>query len=122
MIRTVVNARRPARRAVCLGLERLDDRTTPASVSWDGGGEDFNWNNPVNWDTNSLPGANDVAIIGPAYSGITVTHAAGTTSLDRLFCQGSLVVTGGTFSVASYSNVYRHFTLAGATLTGAGSF
>src|SRR5262245_37825962 len=57
--------KRPPR--VPLLLERLEDRTVPATVNWDGGGGDTDWNNRFNWDTNTLPGAGDDVQIGSAY-------------------------------------------------------
>ena len=32
-------------------LEALEDRTTPATVTWDGGAGTFDWNDAANWDT-----------------------------------------------------------------------
>src|SRR5262245_6431468 len=89
--------RRHSRRAVPLCPEWLEDRRVPSTIYWDGGGGDTNWNNPANWDTNILPGANDYAVIGDLYSGITITHAAGTTTVDHLTSFANLVVSGGSF-------------------------
>src|SRR4051794_15992844 len=58
--------RRPPR--LPLSVEVLPDRTLLSTVSWDGGGGDFLWNNSLNWDTDALPGASDDAVIGAAFS------------------------------------------------------
>jgi len=42
-----------------------------ANLSWDGGGGDSAWNNPLNWDTNTVPVSGDIVNIG---SGEYVTH------------------------------------------------
>src|SRR5438552_3443211 len=63
--------RRPARR---LGLERLEDRTAPALITWDGGpaGNGTDWLDPANWnyrdpqgqDHDALPGPGDNVTVG----------------------------------------------------------
>jgi hypothetical protein len=48
----------PAQRRphVRLNLEALDDRITPVTyITWDGGGNDNLWTNPLNWNTDIVP-------------------------------------------------------------------
>ena len=54
-------APRPSRR---LGLERLEDRWTPASPVWvgNGVGAGANWSVPTNWSTNKAPTSGDTVI------------------------------------------------------------
>src|SRR5262249_10999847 len=113
-------ARRQSRRscrAVLIGLERLEDHIVPATINWDGGGGDFNWNNPVNWDSNTLPGADDSVAIGALFSGTAISHSAGTTTVSALVSFVNLVVSGGSFSLTNDSTFLDNFTLSGGTLT-----
>src|SRR5262245_10211821 len=104
-------------------VEMLEDRLAPATFNWDGGGGNFDWNNAPNWDHDQLPGSidgtADIAIIGAAFSGITVTHSSGTTAIGSLTSAASLALSGGSFSLASASTINNAFTLSGGTLTGA---
>ena len=52
-------AARPGRNrttGAALRLEALEDRATPAAVSWDGGGDGTNWTDARNWAGDVLPG------------------------------------------------------------------
>src|SRR5262245_42779491 len=40
-------------------IEALEDRCVPAVITWDGGGGDFRWENPLNWSNDALPGTAD---------------------------------------------------------------
>src|SRR5262245_3979522 len=101
-------------------VERLEDRTVPAAVSWDGGAGTLNWNDAANWDTNALPTATDDVVIDVPASAITVTHGSGTTSIHSLTCQESLTLSGGSFSIAAPSTIAGAFALSGGSLSGAG--
>ncbi len=90
-----------------------------AFVNWDGGGGNFNWNDPLNWDTDALPGPTDGVIID-VVGDITVTHSSGTTSIYSLSSEEALVLSGGSFAISAASTVNSTLTLSGATLTGAG--
>ena len=52
-------------------LECLEVRLLPALILWDGGPAAMgtNWNDPVNWAGDALPGANDDTQIGTAFAG-----------------------------------------------------
>jgi Ca2+-binding RTX toxin-like protein len=57
-------------------LEALEDRTTPATVTWDGGAGTFDWNDAANWDTDATPGVADDVII-PDLTGSPVIFVSG---------------------------------------------
>jgi Ca2+-binding RTX toxin-like protein len=59
-------------------LEALEDRTTPAIVTWDGGAGTFDWNDAANWDNNALPTSVDDVII-PDLTGSPVIFVSGST-------------------------------------------
>jgi hypothetical protein len=112
----------PARRArkrvfgAPLRLEALEDRATPAAVSWDGGGDGTNWTDPRNWAGDVLPGpADDVAI--SAGSSTTVRYSDGTTTVHSLTSANPLIVSAGTLVVTGPATVTNTLTVAGATLT-----
>ena len=89
-------------------------------VRWDGGGDGISWQDPLNWDTDVIPGPGDAAII-EAGDGTSVTHASGTTEIQSLESDRDIRLTGGSFSVAGDSTVRGNFELDGATLTGTGN-
>jgi hypothetical protein len=61
-----------------LGLERLENRLMLSRISWDGGGGNANWDNPLNWDTDVLPGAgDDVTVAAGAPGGSSVVFTSG---------------------------------------------
>jgi hypothetical protein len=102
-----------------MALEWLEDRLAPAVISWDGGGGDFRWENPLNWSNDALPSAaDDVQISTP---GITVTHSSGDDSVSTLTSQAALWISGGTLAVEGASTIHDALTMTnGATLTGSG--
>ena len=59
-------------------LERLEVRLLPAVILWDGGpaATNTNWNDPVNWTGDVLPGASDDAQIGSDFAGVTVSSSS----------------------------------------------
>ena len=104
-------------------LERLEDLTLLATVSWinPAGGD---WNNLANWSdgsTNRLPGASDDVVIDMAGS-LTITHASGSTSVRSIQSQESLNLSGGTLTVTAASTVAGDLTLGnGAILKAVGA-
>src|SRR5262245_39912112 len=67
-----------------LRLEQLEDRTLLTTVSWDGGAGTLRWDDAQNWSTDALPGTADDAVIGAAFSGLTITHDTGDVSIHSL--------------------------------------
>lgn len=83
-----------------------------ATVTWDGGGGDFSWQNAANWDGNTLPGVNDDVVINVA-SNVTISSSAGVT-IRSLQCSNSLALAAGMFRVrAADSIVQGQFTTTG---------
>ncbi|HSL32826.1 MAG TPA: Ig-like domain-containing protein, partial [Candidatus Limnocylindrales bacterium] len=90
-------------------------------VDWDGGGDGADWNDPLNWSGDVLPGPTSHVIIDLA--GATVTHASGVTSILSLNTFEALDLSGGSISVATTSTVRPAGALTirgGATFGGAG--
>ena len=85
-------------------------------ITWDGGGDGSSWDDPLNWDTDTLPGASDDAIIDDPGS-ITVTHSTGTTSINSLTCKENLTFSGGSFTIAGASTIDGSLTISGGPLT-----
>ena len=95
-------------------IETLEDRHLLSIVSWDGGGNDFDWHNPLNWSDDALPTADDDVVIDvPA--DIAVTHAGGSTTVKSLISQEEFVIQGGAFGVTGASVVNGAFTMAAGT-------
>ncbi len=77
MQRRRANAARLARKKLSQGLmrtpfERLEDRHLLA-VAWDGGGDNQNWYDPLNWVGDVVPAATDDVTIEDASSDLVVT-------------------------------------------------
>src|SRR5689334_24619710 len=105
------NAARPS-------IELLEVRLLPALILWDGGpaATGSNWNDPVNWAGDALPGANDDAQIGGTFAGMTVT-ASGQVAVRSLSTAASLKVTAGTFALgAATSRIDAALEIDGGTL------
>jgi hypothetical protein len=64
-------------------LQVLEDRAVPATVFWinPAGGD---WSVASNWNTGTLPGANDDVVIGSPISGATITHGTGADTIHSL--------------------------------------
>jgi hypothetical protein len=98
-----------------LSLEILEDRIAPAVVTWTGGGNDLNWNNPANWSSNATPGKHDRAVIN--VSGITITHADGIADVESLTSKAALNFSGGALLVTNgNSEVSGKLTFASGTI------
>src|SRR5262245_59924528 len=96
--------RRPPRAR--LTVERLDDRIVPATVYWDGGGLDPDWNNPRNWSGDRLPGRADDVVIDVPGQDATIVHASGRASVHSLDCKERLAIFGsGSFSIVTSPHV-----------------
>src|SRR4051812_6040163 len=99
-----------------LGLEVLEDRVLLASALWDGGGDGISWTDRFNWGSDQTPGSNDDVTIGTAFAGVTITHASGTTQLNKLTSAAALNITGGSFTFSSTSQIDRELTVSGGSL------
>src|SRR5205807_9191387 len=87
-----------------LRLEILEDRTVPASITWDGGptGNGTDWLDPVNWAGDVLPGPNDDAQLGA--TGTSPEIVVGATAVRSVNSTRALRLTGPlTFGTGFYS-------------------
>src|SRR5262245_29987999 len=77
-------------------LEALENRLALAAITWDGGssGTGTAWNTAANWVGDVLPGTVDDAVIGPAFSGVTIT-SSGAVTIKSLTNAATLQITGG---------------------------
>src|SRR5262245_25343284 len=85
---------RPRRPLARLLLEALESRLAPAVVSWDGGGSDFNWHNPLNWTGDAVPGSGDDAVIDVPGGTITVVASTAAVGIRSLTCDENLTLGG----------------------------
>ena len=70
-------------------FELLESRRVLATISWDGGGGNFDWNDAANWNDSTtnldrLPGASDEVLIGDPLSSFAVTHSSGAHTIKSL--------------------------------------
>jgi hypothetical protein len=118
------NRRRPRTQAGAryrLGLELLEDRLTPSTVTWVGSSGD--WNTGTNWSNGVGPGAGDDAVINTA--NITVhlstnvhTVQSVTVSNGTLSLEGGALKDTGNLQVSSGAACILHAgDLANATVT-----
>ncbi|PQO40825.1 hypothetical protein, partial [Blastopirellula marina] len=85
-------------------LEILEDRKMLATITWDGGGEDHSWSNPLNWSNDQLPSiADDVTI--DVEGSVTIEYNAGSASVQSLVLAENLLISEGTLLVASNLSV-----------------
>jgi len=102
-------------------MTTVDVDVTPVVVNWTGADNNNEWDDGNNWSTGSVPGLNDVALIGQQFSGITILHDDSMSdSVYRIQSQAALVLSGGALSIASTSTIDNSLTLMGATLGGSG--
>jgi hypothetical protein len=102
------------------------------TIQWDGGGDGASWLDPLNWDTDTLPGPADQVLIDVP-GNITVTHAAASfgstpTEITSLRSEEAIVLSNGTLSISATAIITNAFTLtddpallSSSTLAGTGS-
>ncbi|MEM8671696.1 MAG: hypothetical protein AAGG48_29530, partial [Planctomycetota bacterium] len=98
-------------------------RRVLATVLWDGGGGDLNWNNADNWSTGSLPGVADDVIIPDLSPDITINHTSGSTTINSLASAESISISGGAIDIQENSTIAANLTLgnsSSARLSGSG--
>ncbi len=87
-------------------------------ITWDGGGGDLLWSNPLNWSNDELPGPEDNVTVD-ATGNVTVRYDIGTaTTIKSLTLADSLTVVGGPLTVTSSLSISSGKTL---TMSSAGS-
>jgi hypothetical protein len=97
-------------------VEGLEDRTTPAAVFWDGGGDGTNWTDARNWSGDVLPGAADDVTI-PA-GGPAVSYFDGTTAVNSLTSSRLLNMQVGTLTIAGPATVTDLTVSGGSVVVG----
>jgi len=98
---------------LCLPLLFFASAAPGATVTWIGGSGD--WTNKTHWSTGSLPGVNDDVVISLAAT-ITVTHSAGTHTVNSIQSRAAFVLSGGVLAVANTFQASNTITLTGGTL------
>ncbi|MBI5383403.1 MAG: hypothetical protein HZA90_01810 [Verrucomicrobia bacterium] len=73
-----------------------------ATITWDGGGGDLSWQNPLNWSGDQVPGPSDDAVINVA-ANVTIVCNADVT-VRSVQCQGGLLISGGVLTVTAGSS------------------
>jgi len=108
-------------------VETLEDRRLLATIVWDGGGVENDWNDAANWydETNDVndvkPGPGDDAEIRAGFANETIESDASET-IRSVISDADLAVTGGSFEITSGdSTVNGDLALSGGTLTGDGN-
>lgn len=97
-------------------IEQFEDRTVPASIFWDGGGDGVNWASANNWSTNVLPtSADDVTISGTG----TITISTGLANAHNLVSARAVNMTGGTLTAATIQVNNTLTVNSGATIANA---
>ncbi len=66
------------------GTVQLEERTLLAAVTWDGGGNDFNWTTAANWSDDTVPDADDNVTIDFNGNNFTITIADSTVAVNKL--------------------------------------
>src|SRR5262245_14690193 len=108
-----------------LWLEQLEERSVPATITWDGGpgGTGNVWTTAANWVGDVLPNANDDAVIPVAFSGVTINVTGGVAKTLDTFA--ALTQSGSTFTIGSAASdvsVLRNgFSLSSGTFTAGGT-
>lgn len=103
------------------GIETLEARRVLAFVIWDGGGGDTDWDNPLNWSGDSLPGATDhVLIDAPGSPTITRSHNSAAT-IASLWSLDALSISDGTLTIAGDWKQSAPLFMSGGRVAGGGN-
>jgi hypothetical protein len=115
--------RMPKRHRCRLGVEILEERTVPSTVSWnvDVSGD---WNVASNWSTNQIPQPGEDVVINRAVP-VTVTLGSGAQQVNSVTCDGGeiLALNGGSLTSTTGFTVSSggELDVAGGTLASAGT-
>jgi hypothetical protein len=92
-----------------------------AVVTWDGGGGDLFWHNPLNWSTDTLPGpSDDVVIPSSGDPAIQFADPSGA-SIHSLTSGRAFVLSAGTLTSAGDFRQNSPFAITGGAFAGAGN-
>ena len=89
------------------------------TVCFDNDGLDFLWTNPLNWDTDFVPGAADIVVVDLG-GGTTVILDSGLQSIASLTLIENLDITGGTLTIANAGAFNGDVLVDGGTINGTG--
>jgi hypothetical protein len=106
-----------------LRFEALEQRQL-LSVTWTGGGNDSNWDDPQNWNTQAVPGAGDDVVIDTGSVAATVNiNSSDSESVNslRTGVNDTLSITGGSLTVAANSTLSGSLAMTGGSLTASGT-
>jgi hypothetical protein len=94
-------------------LEPLEERLAPSySISWDGGGNDNNFLNPLNWDLDRLPNSTDDVLIRVGNTLATVSLNTGNSPLTvRSLVSDEVLLIEGEIVAPQGVTLNQHFTL-----------
>lgn len=101
-------------------LEPLEPRCLLAQVTWDGGGGDLSWDNPLNWSADVLPGPGDDVLISPP--GAPTISLAGPVvrSVGSLRSLAPLTLAAGTLALGGPWRQSAPLSMSGGHVTGGG--
>jgi hypothetical protein len=103
------------------GFEGLEARTLLSVVTWDGGGGDLSWHNPLNWSGDALPGPGDDVVIEVPDPSTTITLTQNTaTSVHTLVSDASIAISAGTVTLDGDWAENAALTMSGGHINGAG--
>ena len=89
-------------------------------VSWDGGGGDFSWFNPLNWSNDRLPTlASDVTIPDTA-AGVILIGSGATAQAKSLVAARPIALSAGLLELMNASTFVEDLALSAGSLTGSG--
>ncbi|MCA9078469.1 MAG: hypothetical protein KDA93_25805, partial [Planctomycetaceae bacterium] len=94
----------PEALALVAKCEPLEQRVLLAAVTWDGGGGDLLWSNPLNWSGDLLPGPTDDVTLN-ADGNVTVEFDSGASTIASLQLDDSLELTGGSLVITGDTSV-----------------
>ena len=97
--------------------EELESRLLLSNVSWTGGASTLNWTDAINWSGHAVPGASDNVTINIAVSGPIAIGSSAQSINSLTDSTASLVLSGGSLTLAANSSMSKSFTLSGGTLT-----
>ncbi len=108
----------PARK---LGLESLEDRSLPSTVSWTGGSG--NWDTAANWSGDKVPGTGDDIVISTSSAATITIRSGDSESVHSLNTAGNdtLSITGGSLEVAANSTLAGPLAMTGGSLEAKGA-
>jgi len=100
-----------------LTLQRLEDRRTPATVTWDGGAGTSSWFDAANWSDDKLPAAVDDVVIATG-GGVNFNGAAAVASISSTT---PFTIAGGSLDISGTATFGSSLTHTGGTLEGSGA-